>query len=146
MTLKIPGTNFDFIVSPAYFLAEFDIYDREEDLGEELNRFDPNNSSDLRLLFNKYMFSGKIVERYTVAHKEALAKVLEETLSNTEFDFKELIESMLESEDGFSLPSKWVIESPRLFFLEAYRAIYDTWGIDINNSGGKFKEPTELDR
>jgi hypothetical protein len=45
MTLKIPGTNFDFIVSPAYFLAEFDIYDREEDLGEELNRFDPNNSS-----------------------------------------------------------------------------------------------------
>ncbi|NVJ59380.1 MAG: hypothetical protein HWE27_03270 [Gammaproteobacteria bacterium] len=145
MTLKIPGTNFDFIVSPAYFLAEFDVFDREEDLGEELNKYDPNNPADLKALFNKYMFSGKIVERYSIKHKEALAKKLEETLSNTEFDFVELIESMLEAEDGFSLPSKWVIENPRLFFLEAYKAIYNTWGNDINNSGGKLKEPSELE-
>ncbi len=63
MTLKIPGTNFDFIVSPAYFLAEFDVYDREEDLGEELNRFDPNNSSDLKKPIADSHFSSNAGQR-----------------------------------------------------------------------------------
>ncbi len=31
--LKHPGTDIDFLVDLSYFVACFDIYDREEDLG-----------------------------------------------------------------------------------------------------------------
>lgn len=142
MSLKIPGTNMDFVVTPQYFLAEFDVYDREEDLGEELNRYNPNDSKDLRELFNRYLFSGKIVERYRVEHKAKIAEVLAETLREKDFDFGALIKKMYDSDEGFSLPSKWVFENPRSFFVGAYKAVYERWGKELKDSGVSIPEPS----
>lgn len=135
MSLKIPGTNIDFYVTPQYFLAEFDVYDREEDLGEELNIYNPNERDDLRKLFRKYLFSGKIVERYETEHKAEVAKSLLDMLNNADFDFDKILAEAYDSEDGFSLPSNWEIKNPRLFFLEAYRAVYEKWGEELREHG-----------
>ncbi len=41
MKLKWPNSDIDFDVHLRFFLGCFDIYDREETLGEYLNQFNP---------------------------------------------------------------------------------------------------------
>lgn len=54
MRLKHVNSSADFIVGPEDFLNCFDVSDREETLGEELNQFDPNKSGQLKNLFDRY--------------------------------------------------------------------------------------------
>ena len=56
MSLKHINSSADFIVDPRDFLNCFDVYDREETLGEELNQFDPNEQVQLEDLFERYFF------------------------------------------------------------------------------------------
>jgi len=58
MDLKFPQSDIDFIITPAYFLGDFDVYDREESLGEYLSKFNPNNFEDLSLILEEKFFNG----------------------------------------------------------------------------------------
>lgn len=49
-----PDSGTPYIPTLYYFLGAFDIYDREETLGEELSQYDPNNPSDRAKLVKNY--------------------------------------------------------------------------------------------
>jgi hypothetical protein len=144
MTLKYPNTNVEFVVSPAYFIAEFDVYDREEDLGESLNEFDPNDKEDLERLFAERLLSGGN-EAYTPAHKGELLRVLGDALANPAYNFERLLSQTDNENEYFTLPSSWVIRIPRNFFATAYRVIYRAWGEDARNAGCVIRDPNDLD-
>lgn len=135
MIPKNPDTDIDFVITPQYFLAAFDVYDREEDLGRELNKFDPNSRDDLNKLFHDYLLSGKLVERYGIDHKVEIAKALIEILSDEEFDYEKALSGVYDVDDEFSLPSRWEIKDARLFFLEAYRAVCEKWDGELREYG-----------
>lgn len=143
MSLKYPGTNIDFLVSPSYFVADFDVYDREEDLGVVLNKYDPNNKEDLNLLFADKLLTGG-AEAYTAAHKNELLRVLGDALADPSYDFGKLVSQVDNENEYFTLPSKWVIQVPRNFFLEAYRVIYNAWGEDVRKAGYEIRDPKAL--
>jgi len=126
--LKMPNTDIDFIVTPEYFLSPFDIYDREESLGVELNKFDPNDINDLKFLFEKYVFSGVIVDQFQEEHKLKIINTLSDILESAEINFVEIIESLQDLDNPIFLPSNWVFEEPKLFFEEAYNVATSLWG------------------
>lgn len=142
--LKHPGTEIDFVVHLSYFVACFDVYDREEDLGAYLNQFNPNSEADLRHLFRERLVSGKLVDQYSVDHKYAIAKTLEQALLNISTNFEhELSQATLE-QSGMYLPSTWCINNSRRFFFEAYRCTYDTWKAELESEGHLLTPPSEL--
>lgn len=134
MLLKHPNSDRPFIVSPGYFLGGFDIYDREETLGERLNAFNPNDKNQLRLLLDDRFFKGAIVDQLSVEHKAELMRVLEDALNAEDFDFGVLVSHERDTEDYFTLPSSWDIKEPRLFFLNIYDIALERWGNDFISS------------
>jgi hypothetical protein len=82
-----PGTDQPYIPTPSYFLGCFDVYDREETLGEELEKYDPNNPVDRKELIIKYCLAGGRSHR----HRLLLYKCLEEALQNKNYDFQSLL-------------------------------------------------------
>ena len=133
MKLKYPGTNIDFDVTPEIFSGAFDIYDREEDLGEELNKFNPNDPSDLEALFDKYFFNIRHESiAFELEHKIHIEKMLKDALLKCE-DMGFYLHS--EDDDYFYLPSEWLVENPTMFFAQAYRGIIKNWGAELEHSG-----------
>lgn len=142
MRLKYPGTDIDFNVTPEIFSAAFDIYDREEYLGEELNKFNPNDSSDLEWLFDKYFFNNRHESvAFSLEHKIYIEKMLREALLKCK-DMGFYLRS--EKDDFFYLPFGWHIENPRAFFVQAYRGIIKNWAEELGRSGQVLLEESTL--
>jgi len=133
--LKHPDSNVDFVITPAIVLGDFDIYDREETLGAELDKYNPNDAGDLKSLFDRYFFERRSVRAWSIEHKAEVIRVLVESLKNENFDFFALITMDREPDDCFTLPNSWDIENPRLFFLEIYEILLDKWGCELANIG-----------
>ena len=51
MTLLYPDSDIPFHPNPGWFLGAFNCYDREETLGETLNRYDPLDPVQLQALY-----------------------------------------------------------------------------------------------
>jgi hypothetical protein len=121
-----PGTRLPYTPTPSYFLGCFDIYDREETLGEELQKFDPNRPIDREILIIEYALK----VRRTYREKYLLYKCLETAILDNEYDFQALLEH--DSQECSSLPDGWdEMENPRLFFEEIYRLAGKVWKDDI---------------
>lgn len=128
MSLKFPDSDIDFEVTPAFFLGDFDIFDREESLGEYLNNFDPNDKNQLQFLLDEKFFRGARLLKFTEPHKYKLMKTLEESLSDSDFDF----DAVLNGEDEyFCLPGSWNIKNPRDFFNLIYDEMFTRWGENL---------------
>ena len=56
MTLLYPDSDIPFHPNPGWFLGAFNCYDREETLGETLNRYDPLDPAQLQALYDAYVF------------------------------------------------------------------------------------------
>ena len=109
-----------------YLLGKFDVYDREESLGQELNRYDPNVPEDLKALLDKYFFPYWSENHgYTPQHRWEFAKSVAEALATPDFDFAALFLS--NDHECFYLPSSWEIVDARLFYTRAYRLLFDRW-------------------
>lgn len=123
--LKHPGSDIDFRVDAGYFLADLNVYDREESLGVMLDKFDPNSHSDLQELVSTKILGSKRFARLSSEHKLRLLAVLREALQNDNdldrFFNRELFE------DGFSLPFSWDVRNPIEFFDEIYRQARELW-------------------
>lgn len=130
MRLKHVNSSADFIVGPEHFLNCFDVYDREETLGEELNQFDPNKSGQLKTLFDRYFFCGGILA-LTAAHKVELVLVLKNALDNRYFDFSVIFHPDHNASDSLYLPTAWSINEPRIFFENIYSIVVDRWKEDL---------------
>ena len=106
-----------------YFLGGFDVYDREETLGEELNKYNPNNKEGRYYLIKKYIVDRE--RNLTYRHKFMLLDVLEKALSDVHYDFSEILE---ENDDEYSsMPDGWNIDNPRGFFEDILKIAKESW-------------------
>lgn len=142
MSLIYPNSNCTFKPSLAFFLGEFDIYDREESLGEYLNRFNPNDRKQIRFLLEQLFFDGSQVKSLTAEHKKVLFERLVEALGEQSYDFKSVFE--LNEDECFCLPFDWEVNDYRLFFEELYRLAIDHWGDELKALNVTFPELQEL--
>ena len=117
-----PDTRQPYIPTPTYFLGCFDIYDREETLGEELEKFNPNNPSDREELILKYCLD----RNRTYRHRFLLYKCLEKALEDKNYDFQSLFKYDPEAYSSF--PCGWdEMENTRAFFEDIYRLATIEW-------------------
>jgi hypothetical protein len=117
--------------TPAYFLGCFDIYDREETLGEELEKFDPNDPLDREVLILNYSLSKRW--RITYRQKFLLYKSLEDALRDSSYDFQALLEH--DSQTCSSFPNGWdTMNSPRVFFEDIYKIATKVWADDLRKA------------
>jgi hypothetical protein len=126
--LKDPFLNCEYSPSIAEFVGIFDIYDLEDTLGAELEKYDINSKNDRAELIIKYITSGCKWLNYR--HRYALTTTLKKALDDKKYDFQKLLEHDYDSHN--SLPSYWdEMASPRDFFQEIYDAINRDWKEDL---------------
>lgn len=116
--------NEAFSPSPVFFINRFDIFDREETLGEELAQYDPMKYEDIDALMREYYVSRINNHKYTNKHKSALVKNLKKCLDDPNYNFDVLVEH--DYEDCHSLP--WEISDARKFFTNIYKIMNKYWG------------------
>jgi hypothetical protein len=145
LTAPIPicicsGAGVPYTPTPSYFLGCFDIYDREETLGEELRKYDPNSPADREILILNYSLSRRW--RITYRQKFALYKCLEEALRDSDYDFQELF--LHDCQKHSSLPDGWdVMDNPRVFFEDIYRLASELWADDLRRAESEDKSTWE---
>ncbi|MFW0756593.1 hypothetical protein ACN1C3_17920 [Pseudomonas sp. H11T01] len=123
-----PGTGKPYVPTPSYFLGCFDIYDREETLGEELEKYDPDKPADREILILKYCLS----KRWKLPYRQKflLVECLKEALLDKSYDFQSLL--AYDPEEFSSLPPGWdEMENPRVFFEDIFRLASEEWKADL---------------
>lgn len=124
-----PDTQQPYIPTPSYFLGCFDIYDREETLGEELERFDPNDPTDREEIILKYCLPRKRSYR----QRYLLYKCLEEALQDKNYDFQSLLKYDPEAYSSF--PDGWdEMKDTRAFFEDIFRLATVEWKDDLQKA------------
>jgi hypothetical protein len=124
-----PDTQQPYIPTPSYFLGCFDIYDREETLGEELERFEPNDPTDREELILKYCLPRKRSYR----QRFLLYKCLEEALQDKNYDFQSLLKYDPEAYSSF--PDGWdEMKDTRAFFEDIFRLATVEWKDDLQKA------------
>ncbi len=131
MNSKYSSIN-GLVFPPDGFLVGFDVYDREETLVPELNRYDPNKLEDLKELFDKYYFGAG--DDLSKEIKVQAFQALVDALKDSEYDFASLLCNQADF-NSISLPSQWNIENPRQFFRNIYCIVKDRWEKDFFASG-----------
>jgi hypothetical protein len=129
-----PDTGDTYAPTPSYFLGAFDVYDREEELGEELEAFDPNDPIDREVLILVYCLRdlGELGE-FSYRKKLLMVSCLETALLNKDYDFQALLED--DPEEFSSFPSGWdTMENPRLFFEDILRLANEKWKDDLQKA------------
>lgn len=123
--LKHPKSDVNFVVSPGYFIGDFDVYDREETVGVRLAQFDPNDEDQMRSAMDDFFFAGARVSMLTAEHKAELLRVLASALEDGNYEFDSLVR--YDQGHGFSLPAEWEIRDTRKFFSQIYRLAVQRW-------------------
>ena len=123
------GTRLPYLPTPSYFLGCFNIYDREETLGEELEQFNPNDPLHRQQLILNYC----LVRNRTYKHRFLLYKCLREALQDKEYDFQSLFKH--DPEEYSSFPNGWdEIENARGFFEDICRLAAVKWKEDLQKA------------
>lgn len=144
MTLFYPDSDIPFHPNPGWFLGAFNCYDREETLGEILNRYDPLDPAQLQALYDAYVFD-EFGEQlgFTSVHRAAIATNLIAALSETKHDFAAYL-AIDESEEEWCFPSVWAFPRPRYSFEQAYLALLRHWGVELTAIGIALPSPSLL--
>ncbi|MBC3778173.1 hypothetical protein [Pseudomonas sp. SWRI99] len=132
--LMHPYLNIPYCPRLDHFLGGFDIYDREESLGEELALYDPEYSPDRKILIARYVV--KRFSKLSYRHKFVLVGVLKKALDGD----GDILAQILQH-DPFShsvLPDGWdEMKSPKAFFEEMYVILSDEWSNELNEAGAE---------
>jgi hypothetical protein len=125
-----PETSKPYLPTPAYFLCCFDVYDREETLGVELEKYDPNIAVDREELVLKYCMPMKRSYR----QKFLLIECLKCALHDEMYVFRTLFQ--YDPEAYCSFPDGWdEMVDPRAFFEDIYRIAMVEWGEELKRAG-----------
>lgn len=131
--LIIPSSGTPFEPKVGYFLGGIEIYDREETLGEEIRRYNPNAPLEREAVIKKYIVPTESWLSYR--HKYVFLKVLEEALNNPDYDFSSEFASDYDSDDYTCVAwDESEIENPRRFFEDIYRIVSEVWHEDIERA------------
>ena len=118
-----------FRPTPSFFLGGVDIYDREETLGEELEKLDPNNPIDREEIILKYC----LPTRKSYRHKYVVFKCLDEALQDESYDFQSLLKYDPEAYSSFH--DGWdEMENTRAFFEDIFRLATVVWKDDLQKA------------
>lgn len=125
-----PETSKTYLPTPAYFLCCFDVYDREETLGVELEKYNPNIVVDREKLILKYCMPMNRSYR----QKFLLVECLKCALQDERYDFRSLFQ--YDPEAYCSFPDGWdeMVDS-RVFFEDIYRIAIVEWSAELNKAG-----------
>ncbi|MHC8356165.1 hypothetical protein ACYZTL_13265 [Pseudomonas sp. LB3P81] len=124
-----PDDGQPYLPTPAFFLGGVDIYDREETLGEALEKLDPNDPADREEIILKYC----LPTRKSYRHKFLIFKSLEEALQDEKYDFQSLL--AYDPEEYSSFPCGWdEMENTRVFFEDIFRLATVEWKEDLQKA------------
>ena len=129
--LKHPFLNKPYQPKFRHFLSPFDIYDREETLGEIFSTYNINHKRDREKLIKKYIIDKSTDLNYR--HRKLLVDTLGDALEDETYDFSQA----LSQAPGFycSLPWGWSdMEDPRGFFEDIYRMTNEWWKDDLQKA------------
>ncbi|WP_242176623.1 MULTISPECIES: hypothetical protein [unclassified Pseudomonas] len=129
--LKHPFLNTSYQPKIRYFLSPFDIYDREETLGEIFSTYNIDLKSDREKLIKKYIINKSSDLNYR--HRKLLVDTLGAALDDETYDFSQEFSPA----PGFycSLPWGWsAMENPRAFFEDIYRLTNEWWKDDLQKA------------
>lgn len=122
--LKDPFLNDPFDPSLMWFIGVFDVYDREHNLGQELEKYDPNNKEDRKTLIQNYALN---LNYLSYRHKHTLIEALKNALDDENYDFQGLFE--IDEDEHISWPrNEWYeLDSPREFLKDVYLLAQTYW-------------------
>jgi hypothetical protein len=117
----------------SYLVGFFEVYDREETLGEELCKYDPNNPTDRDLLIRRYCLKRNSWENFR--HRQAQFDLLEEALTDPDFDFASIWEDEEDENELWTWPCNWPeIADPRALFQAIRDVATELWHEDLQRS------------
>ncbi|WP_177464480.1 MULTISPECIES: hypothetical protein [unclassified Pseudomonas] len=129
--LKDPFLNEPFDPSLMWFIGVFDIYDREQELGTELEQYDPNKKADREELIKKYALN---LSYLSYRHKYVLIESLKAKLNDQNYNFKSLFE-IGEDEAGSWPRAEWYeLHDPRGFLKGIYIIAQEVWKEDLQKA------------
>ncbi|WP_349016871.1 hypothetical protein [Pseudomonas fungipugnans] len=131
--MKSPFENVSLSWEPrlSYILGGLEVYDREEDRGEALKKYNPNDIQDRCEIIKKFVL--RDLDYLSYRHRFALFKVLEMALIDKGFDFSAQFESDYD-ECSTIVWDETEIEDARGFFEEIYRLAGEEWREDLNKA------------
>ncbi|QXI24416.1 hypothetical protein HU724_009085 [Pseudomonas iranensis] len=126
--LMWPKFNTPFEPTMHYWLGGISVFGREETLGAELWKYNPNNREERRGVIHKYIL--RRFDCLTYRHKFLLFDVLRKALSSPGFDFSSLFQS--DEDANFYLAwDETEIHDSRVFFEDIYNAVLIEWKDDL---------------
>ena len=129
--LRDPFLDEEFDPDLMWFIGVFNVYDREETLGEELEIFDPNDENDRSVLIRKYSLDKSYM---SYRHKFVLVQSLASKLSDQNYNFQSLFE-IDESETSSWPRGEWYeLADPRCFFEHVYVLAQEVWKEDLSKA------------
>lgn len=129
--LRDPFLDEEFQPDLMWFIGVFDVYDREETLGAELEIYDPNNENERAELIKKYSLN---LDYLSYRHKFVLVQSLASKLNDESYDFQGLFE--IDENEAASWPrGEWYeLESPREFLRHVYTLAQEVWKDDLHEA------------
>ncbi|RKS12759.1 hypothetical protein BJ917_6000 [Pseudomonas sp. WPR_5_2] len=126
--LRDPFVDEEFEPDLMWFIGAFNVYDREETRGIELEVYDPNDKKDRAELIGKYSLN---LGCLSYRHKLVLVESLADKLTDKSFDFQRLFE--IDEDQASSWPrSEWYeLENPREFLQDVYTLAQEFWKEDL---------------
>ncbi len=135
--LKDPFLNERFDPSLKWFIGVFDVYDREQELGAKLKKYNPDNKADREELIRNYALD---LPYLSYRHKYLLIRDLESKLKEKNYNFQNLFE-IAEDETGSWPRAEWYnLENPRDFFEALYLIAQTAWKDDLQKAS--LEDPT----
>ncbi len=129
--LKHPFLDIPYEPKLRYFLGPFDIYDREESIGEDLSNYNVNLATDRERLIKKYIIDKSSDLSYR--HRKVLCDNLGKALNDETYNFSQ--ELSLAPGYYCTLPWGWAnMDNPRGFFEDIYRLTNEWWKDDLQKA------------
>ena len=126
--LRSPWVDMPYEPTLYHFLGPFDVYDREETLGVELDAWDMHDPLQRAALIRRDITSQ--YKELSYRHRHALVAVLAQALQDPAYDFSVFLEH--DPESTYALPTRWdEMADPRAFFADIYRLVQQDWGDDL---------------
>ncbi|MDO8071252.1 hypothetical protein O3299_06925 [Janthinobacterium sp. SUN176] len=126
--LRGPWSDAPYLPTLHHFLGPFDVYDREETLGVELDAWNMNDPAQRAALIRRDITSQ--YKELSYRHRHALVAVLAQALQDPDYDFQAILEH--DPESTHALPALWdEMHDPRAFFADIYRLVRQDWRDDL---------------
>jgi hypothetical protein len=121
----------DFEPDLMWFIGVFNVYDREETSGEELEVFNPNNQVERETLIVRYSLK---LGCLSYSHKFVLFEFLAEKIRDRGYDF-EILFNIDDVYDSSWPRAEWyALKDPRGFFEDIYRLASEEWKDDLHKA------------